>query len=192
MANVDRPFGLRPVSFRKDLCKTCYVDDAGTNGIFIGDPVVLSGSSHDTGHPEVAIATVSTTISGVVVGITKPGAGGTNDPNKAPGVPSQTYLADNEDGFVVVCMDPMAIYEIQEDGQIADTAVGEFADLVYTAGNTTTGLSQVELDSSDAGTGDNVRILGRVRSPDNDPDAANCRLLVQINEHTLNSVQTPK
>ena len=195
MANVDRAFGLRPVSFRSDLVKTCYVDNAGTNGIFIGDPVVLSGSSHDTGHPEVAIAAVGSTITGVVIGITKPGTGGANDPNKAPGVPNQTYLANTEDGFVVVCMDPYAIYEIQEDSDsssIADTDIGEFCDLTFSAGNATIGLSTCELDSSDAGTGDNVRLLARVRSPDNDLDAANCRFLVQINEHTLNSVQTPK
>jgi hypothetical protein len=196
MANVDRPDGLRPVQFDPNKTMLCYVDDAGTNGLFIGDPVVFTGSTDGTlGVPEVGIASAGSTISGVIIGLARVGDGGANDPNKAPGVPNQIYLADNEDGFVTVLWDPDAIYEIQEDSDssnIADTDISEACDLTFGAGNTTTGLSGCELDSSNAGTGDNVILLSRVRRADNDHDAANCRFLVRINEHTMRGVGTPK
>lgn len=153
----------------------------------IGDPVVLSSTAEaTTAVPEVTRAAAgSGTITGVVVGFDY----------SALGSDTQKHMAAADTGYVYVDDNPDSVFEIQEDGDgtpIAITSVGRFCDILTVAdANTNTGLSTVELDSSDAGTGDQVRILSRVERPDNDLGAAGTSWLVVINEHTYNAVSTP-
>lgn len=193
MANKDTAGGLRLVRCRDGGIKTYKVASNYGSAIFVGDAVVLTGTSStdprtgDNLIPNVQLATVSSTITGVVVGI----VGSTVA--TAPSIPTLPYIAANTGGLILVCDDPDAVFAIQEDsvgGNIAATAVGEFCDLTFAAGSTTTGLAQNELDSSDAGTGDNVRIIGLHKSPDNEV-GANADWLVVINEHTFKAVSTP-
>jgi hypothetical protein len=91
---------------------------------------------------------------------------------------------------VAVVDDPTVIYEVQEDstgGSIAITAVGNNADVAVSAGNTTTGMSGMELDSSDVKTATaQLRILRVVNRPDNEL-GNNCKWEVVINEHIYNT-----
>ena len=66
--------------------------------------------------------------------------------------------------------DPLIVYEIQADGSVAQTAIGDEADLSNTtAGSTTTGLSQCTLSSTLVGAGNSgqMRIVDIAPSPDN-------------------------
>jgi hypothetical protein len=55
--------------------------------------------------------------------------------------------------------DPNIVYEIQTDGTMAQTAVGDEADLSNTtAGSTTTGLSQATLSTTLAGSGNSAQM----------------------------------
>jgi hypothetical protein len=66
--------------------------------------------------------------------------------------------------------DPNIVYEIQSDGTLAQTSIGDEADLSNTtAGSTTTGLSQATLSNSLVGSGSNaqMRIIDIAPYPDN-------------------------
>jgi hypothetical protein len=66
--------------------------------------------------------------------------------------------------------DPLIVYEIQADGSVAQSAIGDEADLSNTtAGSTTTGLSQCTLSSTLAGAGNSaqMRIVDLAPYPDN-------------------------
>ena len=195
MANRDTPNGLRPIR---------YMDGSPYNGahnlylkrsdyaqaIAVGDPVSLQGTSAAAGTvvagvdvegmPSVTIYAVSTDVIGVVVGIyPNPNALGTN------------YSPASTAALLMVADDPDVVFEIQEDSvgaNFAATDVGRHVDFVaYIAPDSTTGTSNVELDSSVASittaeTG-SARLLRKVNRPDN-AIGANCRWEVQLIEHT--------
>lgn len=188
MANADNAFGLKPVRYSSGRAYTGaarkYYKSASVI-LGIGDPVVLSGTAEAvTGIPEVTrAAAASGTITGVIVGF-----------DVRPNALSQNHMAAADTGYVFVCDDPDVVFEIQEDSvgsNLAVTDVGEFCDLA-TVGNasTSTGRSSVELDSSNAGTGDQLRIMGLAQRDDN-AIGANAVWEVMINEHTYKAVSTP-
>lgn len=189
MANVDRPFGLIPIghldgSKWNGMTQPFLFDD--TNACYVGDPVKSAGSAGAAGlfvngqpcegMPTATVAAAGDTLLGVVVAF----------------LPLQSDLtllykaATAADRIGLVCTSPDVVYEVQEDsvgGAIAVTAVGNNADIAYTAGNATTGISAVELDSSGVGTATaQLRILRMVSSPDNEL-GVNARWRVAINEH---------
>lgn len=66
--------------------------------------------------------------------------------------------------------DPLIVYEIQADGSVAQTAIGDEADLSNTtAGSNVTGLSQCTLSSTLVGAGNSgqMRIVDIAPYPDN-------------------------
>ena len=66
--------------------------------------------------------------------------------------------------------DPLIVYEIQADGSLAQSSIGDQADLsATTAGSTTTGLSQCTLSTTLAGAGASaqMRIVDLAPYPDN-------------------------
>ena len=195
MANTDRPFGLIPVRHLSGRPYTGAVRmmlaDAA-NAIFIGDPVKTGGSAGAAGlfvngidcegMPNVERAASTDTLVGVVVGF----------------LPLQSDLsilykpATTTDRIALVVDDPDVVFEIQEDSDsnnIAVTQVGNNFDMVtWLAGNTTTGISAIELDSSDTtGTATaQFRLLGLVKRADN-ALGANAKWEVVINEHEYKS-----
>jgi len=81
--------------------------------------------------------------------------------------------------------DPLIVYEIQADGSLAQTSIGDQADLsATTAGSTTTGLSQATLSSTLAGAGASaqMRIVDIAPYPGNDWGDAYTVVRVTINE----------
>lgn len=195
MANADVRFGLKPVGHLLGLdwnnsVRKCYIPSTDTSvAVFVGDAVDLAGSADATGaYPTVIRVTVGATnpIFGVVVGV---------EPDLSVGL-NITYRANSTSRYVWVCCDPYVIYEIQacSSAVIGAASVGLNAVLVAThAGNTTTGLSGLELDSG-AGTAPGANatyqllILGASDDPKNDITAVNARWKVMISLHRLNAV----
>ena len=86
--------------------------------------------------------------------------------------------------------DPNIVYEIQAAGSLAQTSVGDMADLSNTtAGSTTTGLSQCTLSTSLAGAGNSAQMLIRDLAPypDNAWGDAYTIVRVSINESQFNA-----
>lgn len=200
MANQDTPFGLRPVRYRNGAAYTgavnpYYVPAADTTiGIFIGDPVTLTGTSNTAEVsapgvgtfpiatlPRVTIATAGTgaRITGVVVAVAA----------LPTGLETQ-YRVNSTERILWVCDDPNVVFEIQADSatDLAATSVGAAFNLVNThTGNTATGISGAELDGSEESTDpqDQLIILRAVNRPDNDATLTHSKWEVIISTHTF-------
>ena len=181
MANSDAPMGLRPVRYLSGApyngaVNKYFVPSTDNTAIYIGGLVKLAGSADADG-----IATVTGNVStgnpvvGVVVGVV---------PDTAD---SLRYRAASTARYVLVADDPNLVFEVQEDGAVAATAVGATCTLTgFTSGSTVTGLSAIELDSSEISettdADDDVRIVGLVQRPDN-AIGTNAKWHVRLNVH---------
>lgn len=181
MANIDAPNGLRPVkhldgSPYNGAANRYYVPATDGTALFVGDAVKSTGSADANGVAGVIQAAAGNNIRGVVVGV---------EPVAAD---SASYRAASTEAYVYVADAPDLVFEVQEDSvgaALAAVNVGQNADLVVAAGNTATGTSGMELDSSTAvGTTAQLRILGLAQRPDNEI-GDNAKILVSINEHEL-------
>ena len=156
MANVSRPRGLSPVgtltgaSYNEQGQLFAVANDA-TNTYAIGDIVTSSTGSDANGIAYVTKMTADTSLPlGVIVGI-RP---------VDPGVSLQglnvdltkLYLSQSSGlRYIYVITDPNVVYEIQADGSMAQTSVGnEYLFTNITSGSSTTGLSQATLGSATA------------------------------------------
>jgi len=159
-AAFDAPFGALPTGEIKRLRP--YRKDSGASRIFPGDFVKMESDGN------IAVAAATERLLGVAA------------------EPSANATADTE---VLVYDDPDQLFVVQDDSDtthVAETNIGNNADIVATTGNTTTGRSNHELDSSGAGTGTaQLRILGLHPIETSFATAAGSprRWIVQINEH---------
>ena len=88
--------------------------------------------------------------------------------------------------------DPNIVYEIQADGAVAQSAIGDEANFTnLTAGSTTTGLSQCTMNSSLAGANNvgQVRIVDLAPYPGNDWGDAFTIVRVTVAEHQFAQVR---
>ena len=156
MANRDTPNGFKPVRYMNGSpyngAHNLYLKLAGlAEAHFIGDIVTLAGSAGTAGlrvngidvegMPTIQEGAVSTDVLGVIVGFyPNPDALGTNHS------PSSTAA------IVMVADDPDLVFEIQEDSVgtsfTADDVGRNVDSIAMLDGNTTTGTSALELDSS--------------------------------------------
>lgn len=198
MANVDTPFGLRPIRHKSGApyngaANPYYKPSGYATAVFVGDAVVKTGTSNTAAVtapglgsfqiatlPEINRATVGDTnrITGVVVGF---GA----DPNNLQRIHSPA----STEAVVWVVDDPDIVFEIQADGAVPAASIGLNAVLIDThTGNTTTGLSGTELDTtSDAPAADasnQLMIMRQVNREDNEPNVLHNKLEVMISNHT--------
>lgn len=168
MANADTPFGLRPVRHLDGSPYSGAVTEYSTatgdaTAIFIGDPVILSGTSQTIDgvvYMDVDQAATGDVIAGVVVGV------------KPVTESSLAYRAASTQRILYVAP-PSLIYEIQEvSGGTALTAndAGLNANFVVGSGSTTTGYSGVELNNATEATTNtlDLQIVGFVNRPDNE------------------------
>lgn len=187
MANASQVGGLIPRRHRDGTPYTgavnkYYVAAGDGTALFVGDPVVLSGSGDPRGVPGVIRATAGAAgrITGVVIGIANdPAVPGSND------MLMQGYRGASTEGYVLVVDDMDVLFEIQEDGvggTLTAASIGLNADLVAGTGNTGTRNSGFMLDSSTAATTATlqVRIVALEQRADNDL-GANAKWLVTIN-----------
>lgn len=155
MANVNAPFGLKPVRYASGApyngAFNYYFATGATGNMFIGDPVIIAGASNTTefqGFPAGTLPTVTVAadgdgdpITGVIVGI-KPT---TRD--------STIHRATSTDRIIMVADDPDLVFQVQCDTagtDFATTDVGLHACLLVGTGSTVTGYSGWTLDTSDA------------------------------------------
>lgn len=184
MANTDNAFGLKPVQHRNGapyngafrLYSTSATADA--TAIYIGDPVILSGTSQTINgkiYSDVDQAATGDVMTGVVIGVMPV----TQD--------SLRYRAASTQRLLMVADDPDLIFEIQEvTGGTALTAndAGLNANFVVAAGSTVTGLSGVELNNATEAVTNtlDLHIVGPVAREDN-AIGEHCKWLVTINRH---------
>ena len=176
MANANRPFGFIPVGhldgspFNNKLTPYLF---SGTNAVYLGDPVIHGGSAgaaglfvngqNCEGMPTADRAAAnSTNIVGVVVSFSPL----QSDPT------TLHKAADGTDRIGYVAGGPDTIFEVQADNggaALAAADIGENADMItWAAGNTTTGISAMELDSSTHNTTTaQWRVLRLAPRPDN-------------------------
>jgi len=203
MANPDTPFGLRPVRHKSGApyngaANPYVIEAADGTATFIGDPVVrIAGGSNTAavavpGAGTFAIGTLPSVIrtavgtvdgatkviTGVVVGVA---ADPTNLENK--------HRVASTQRVVWVCDDPDIVFEIQADGAIPAASVGLNATIIAThAGDTVTGLSGIELDTTSAAPAadlsDQLRIVRAVNREDNDTTLTHAKVEVVITQHT--------
>ena len=152
MSAISAPFGLRPAFFPTGLERA----QALANGITSGySSNILKGQAVQYSPNAGVILPVvdSTTNSGLVSGSFQ-GVEWTDTTGRRR---VSNYWPAGTTGTAIVAYfynDQQIVYEIQTDGTMAQTAIGNEANLSnFTAGSTTTGLSQMTLSASLVGTG---------------------------------------
>jgi len=193
MANLDTPFGLKPVGHLMGLdynagVEKCYVSANYGTALFIGDPVDIDptlANKDATGKyqaVEQASAGDGEYIYGVIIAI---------EPDRDD--LTKQYIPASTGGYVHVVTDSYVIFEIQDDGAAASTKVftGQNANLIAThSGDTTTGISGFELDTnSDAPDADasNQLYVRRLVDRENNALGAWAKWEVTLNLHRLRS-----
>ena len=183
MANIDAPFGFRPVGEVGS-----GVNTGGTNKYAISDNFgasIYKGSHVMQASGVLAVGTDSgATNLGVFNGCFY------QDPTYQKPTWSNYYPASTNitqgtiDAYVYD--DPKRLFEAQCDGTIALTDIGKNIDSAVTAGSTVNGQSKTELKASSVNTTAALqfKITGISKDPDNsDASSANANWLVFFNEH---------
>jgi len=193
MANTDAPLGLVPKRHingapYNGAMNAYYVPSDYAVALFVGDAVIITGTSNDTAYlgnapgtlAEVNKATAAggNYLSGVIVGF-----------NPLADDLTKTYNAASTERIVYVADDPDLIFEIQEDSAgtaLAATSVGLNADLVFThSGSTVTGKSGMELDRSTAATTNTLQLkIKNLANRVNNDIGDSAKWEVSINLHT--------
>ena len=188
MANVNKAFGLRPLgklgsNYNSDGDTQYKIASGTVTAIFQGDTVTFGVSGGVSTGFIVKHTPAAPNILGVFIGCqyTDPTSKKTVWRNYYPG----NIAADDIVAFVVD--DPYAQFLVQASGVAGNAAIGQNANLVQTvAGNTTTGVSGLEVNTGSLGAASdlNVKIIGVSTDPSNsDLTAAYADLIVVINEH---------
>ena len=185
MANVDKAFGLRAMgNLSATGAQAQYgytIADNQSGAIFQGDLVTVYDGYL------VAFAPASHTAAvGVFNGCTyiDPTTGKPTWKNYYPGSVNITQGTIQAD----VLDDPSQLFTIQCDEGFVQANIGKNADVVAGSGNTTTGQSAMELDSSTIANAAalNLKIVGLYNVPGND-FGTNAVAVVKINEHLYGS-----
>lgn len=159
------PFGLVPARYKSGAPyngsdNRYFVDTTEANNIYIGDPVIISGTGDVNGVPGCVRAGAGDRITGVVVGFgAKPGAtAGTQS------AINRGYRVGGEADYLLVSDDPSLLFYAQEDGIggfLTTASIGLNVNLIPGAGSNFTKKSGYMLDSSTAATTSaQVRIWG--------------------------------
>jgi hypothetical protein len=186
MPNSDTPFGLKPIRHQNGSAwngQVGYYKIPASDGTatFKGDAVKLFGTATADGIPQVIQCAAGDTLAiGAIVDFEP-------DPTNLGSV----YRAASTLRGCYVCDSMDVIYEMQEDGEGATLAladVGENCDIVVGSGNTNTGKSGMEIDSSTHGTGTaQLRIMRLVPRPGNEAASQWSKWEVMLNEHAYKS-----
>jgi hypothetical protein len=193
MANADARSGLSPIGHLDGASwngKTmrCYCAVGNSDVMYIGDAVDIEGGADtDATSPTIKLASAGATngLLGVIVSFEPVTPGDHGNINL-----QRLYRPTLTAMYANVCVDPTVVYEIQGDSVavIGAVDVGLNANLIFThSGNTVTGLSGMELNSSSKGADSTYQltILGASKAPDNDISTVNAKWLVMINLHRL-------
>jgi len=181
MANLDAPFGLSPIGKiggGTDPAMNSYTAFANyATLISQGDVVKVDEAEGDVQMFAAGDGgTDATNAIGVFWGSSF------TDSNGKPTFKNTRPASQLAEVFVYD--DPYQMFEVQGDGASAQTDVTKHADISVVAGSSITGVSKSELDSSDIGTGNNLRIVGFSKKEGRDEvGSANIVYNVTITEH---------
>ena len=180
MANKDAAFGLKPIGKvgqnRDNQGLSEYDIAASATAIYQNDPVEML----DTGTIGVAAAT--DVLLGSLTGVFFTDSS-TSKPTFANHLEASNAATDIV-GFV--SDDPYERFEIQSAGTVAQTNIGNCADIAYTAGSSPNYVSKVEISGTMAASAAQLKIIGVSKDPDNNElGSANANVIVTINEHFL-------
>ena len=187
MANIDAPFGLRPIGNTvgsSDFQMTEYlIPDNEATSIFQGDAVEID--DNNAGFIAVQEAVTNVDNIGVFNGCLIDSDPSTGKP-KFSNFYSQTNITQGKIKAFVFD-NPYQRFLIQGDSGTAAAAadIGKVADTVAThSGSTTTGISGLELDVSDLETTDGqLKAIAFTGDPQNNELAIHANYVVQFNEH---------
>ena len=187
MATTAAPFGMRPVQslaarYNTQGFNTYNIASGYATDIFTGDVVQLVTA----GTIEKDIGTITATPIGIFLGCEY------TTPDLNYRVWSQRWPANTVDANAraLVVDDPDAVFQIQADGAVDQTALGANAAIVQNAGSVPFGLSRNALDASSVATTATLplRIVDFYRGPESTVGDAFTDLLVKWNAgHQLNN-----
>ena len=165
MSSTSAPFGMRPSFHPSGLDRAVALPNgivsAYGTGILKGQPVALNTSGN------IIAATAGSAFQGAFAGHEYTDLTGRRLVSNQ-WIASTAYTAGSEVTYYY--SDPNIVYDIQANGSLAQTSIGDQADFAsIAAGSTTTGLSQCMISTSLAGSsavGD-MRIIGLTPAVDN-------------------------
>lgn len=163
MSTTSAPFGLIPAYHPSGVIRpTVYSIRSGyASDILANQPVRIVPSS--TGEGTIAAAAIGESLIGTFMGVQYIDANGRfTVANKWTASTTGTEIQ------CYVTLDPNIVYNIQANATMTVADIGKQFDFTtVTAGNTTTGLSQVMLDVSSSTTSAAMRVIGLTPGPDN-------------------------
>ena len=193
MANANRPSGFTPVQYLNGStwsgqARLYSIAAAYATALYIGDPVISSGTADANGVPGIVLGAATGALRGVIVGLGSSEGLPANIIN--PNVAYRPAAAQTTDWYAMVVDDPNVIFAIQEESNgtaIAATQIGLNTIPVIGTGN---GFISGWLLSSSTGATPattatlQLRLMGLVRTSDN-AFGAYAKHLVKINVHEL-------
>lgn len=196
MANINAPYGLRPLRYANGTpwigTVNYYFATGATGAIYVGDPVVLAGSGNTSevqGMPAGTMGTVTVALDGdgdPILGVCVGVQFVTRD--------STPYRADSTDRIILVADDPNLVFVGQcnaDSTAWAATDIGSYANLKAGSGSTVTGKSGWTLDTTDGPDNadpSNQLLVRALASLPNNEIGAYAQWEVMINNHQLANV----
>ena len=192
MANVNRPAGFIPREYLNGApwsgqARLYSIAASYGTALYIGDPVISSGTSDANGVRGIAIGAETGALRGVIVGL-----------GKYPGLlanPSNldiTYRPANDPAvwYAMVVDDPNVLFEIQEESNGTALAADQVGlNQIGASGSGNGFVSGWQVSSATGATPNTtatlqLRLMGLVQRPGN-AFGAYAKWLVQINVHEL-------
>jgi hypothetical protein len=165
MSATNAPFGMRPAFHPTGLDRAVAlangIASGYSSGILKGQPVALNTSGN------IIAATAGSAYQGAFAGCEWTDNSGRRQISNQ-WTASTSYQTGSQVTYYY--SDPNIVYEIQCDGSLAQTSIGDQANFSnITAGSTTTGLSQCTISSSLVGSGavGDLRIINLAPQADN-------------------------
>ena len=193
MANANRPSGFTPVQYLNGSAwngqaRLYSIAAAYTTALYIGDPVISSGTADANGVPGIVLGAATGALRGVIVGL-----------GSSEGLPANIIstnvayrpaAAQTTDWYAMVVDDPNVIFSIQEESNGTALAAAQIGlNQIPVIGTGNGFISGWMLRSSSGATPATtatlqLRLMGLVRTSDN-AFGAYAKHLVKINVHEL-------
>lgn len=202
MANANRPSGFSPVQYLNGApwngqARLYSIAAAYGTALYIGDPVISSGTADANGIPGIAIGATTGALRGVIVGLFNSGqttapVGGVSVGNIVNSNIAYRPASDPNVWYALVVDDPNVLFAVQEESngtQLAATDVG--FNTISKSGTGNGYLSGWMIPSATGATPNTtatlqLRLFGLVQAPaGTNVFGAYAKWLVQINVHEL-------
>lgn len=204
MANVNNPFGLRPVRYLNGAPYNgannyYHIPTTNAAAMFNGDPVIMTGAANTAAYrdfppgtlPDVALSVapgagiLPTTYQNMILGSMIARLPLTRE--------TPIYRPASIEAIVFVDEDPMIVYQIQDNGfaALGVGVVGSNANIIAGAGSVSTGQSGYMLDAGTVNAPSTsalqLTILRASDTPNNDATAAFAVWDVVLNLHPFSA-----